>query len=422
MNLALSSLNWSGEEILSDGLGISPLVVGKGEKLVVFWQQGGDIYLNFSSDNGETWSGSYEIWDAYPNSRCAFLGISATFDATLDTILLSAVENCFDGFSIYLAKEVDIAPESGSWWEIEQIDTITFFSGPLNHEITGPAVSFDKVSGSPLIVWGVKDSLFFQAGGPPPLTLSSGFICEGSRPSLSGNILVYQDGDQILLRVYNSGALPPWSEPGYVGSGEWPYISSYSGKEYVFYTGTDGIYLTYGAPSSDNWTTLQLYNGEANYGCGVAIIKDALQDTFDPGFGSEGEARLPHIWVYYLYTRSLMDGYGIGFGSADLGPTGGFGGGPQELNVLKRDFRFLGIRPNPAKGILNFGFYMPQKSEVVLRVYDVTGRKVFSRSYKDLGPGSLSLPLPSGQLASGVYLYRVRCEGQTFDGKFSILK
>jgi len=48
----------------------------------------------------------------------------------------------------------------------------------------------------------------------------------------------------------------------------------------------------------------------------------------------------------------------------------------------------MGVRPNPVSSrVVRLGMYLPEKSSVRLRVYDVTGRSVLRKIFKGIGPG-----------------------------------
>ena len=83
----------------------------------------------------------------------------------------------------------------------------------------------------------------------------------------------------------------------------------------------------------------------------------------------------------------------------------------------------MGVRPNPASShVVRLGMYLPEKSSVRLRVYDVTGRSVLRKVYKGIGPGKVGIPIGTERLSAGVYFYQVELKDRKYLGKFSLLR
>jgi hypothetical protein len=64
--------------------------------------------------------------------------------------------------------------------------------------------------------------------------------------------------------------------------------------------------------------------------------------------------------------------------------------------------------PNPFNPSTNFSFTLARPSEVTLRIYDVSGRLVSTVLEGRMEAGRYSIPFDAGDMASGVYFYRLK--------------
>jgi hypothetical protein len=79
--------------------------------------------------------------------------------------------------------------------------------------------------------------------------------------------------------------------------------------------------------------------------------------------------------------------------------------GPAEVPsgvVLHQNF------PNPFNPTTTITFELPATDHVSLRIYDMLGREVRSLMNNRMGPGTHSVRMDAGGLASGVYVYRLQ--------------
>lgn len=82
--------------------------------------------------------------------------------------------------------------------------------------------------------------------------------------------------------------------------------------------------------------------------------------------------------------------------------------GDTERSEVKRLSFFAGQNfPNPCDTSTCIKFSLPSISSVELCFYDLTGRKVLSRSARALGPGDHYFYVDTSILPPGVYLYRL---------------
>lgn len=80
--------------------------------------------------------------------------------------------------------------------------------------------------------------------------------------------------------------------------------------------------------------------------------------------------------------------------------------------VLPTAFELNQNYPNPFNPSTKISFTLPEMSEVSLRVYDINGRLVSTLSDNEMyRHGSHTLSFDAGNLASGMYLYRIAAKG-----------
>jgi hypothetical protein len=78
--------------------------------------------------------------------------------------------------------------------------------------------------------------------------------------------------------------------------------------------------------------------------------------------------------------------------------------------------------PNPFNPTTSIRFELPERTEVRLAVYDLTGREVATLANGAFAPGSHSVNFSAAELSSGVYVYRLDAAGQTLTRKMTLIK
>lgn len=82
----------------------------------------------------------------------------------------------------------------------------------------------------------------------------------------------------------------------------------------------------------------------------------------------------------------------------------------------KLDYELEQNFPNPFNKVTSIGFSTAQESEVIVTVYDISGRQVMHRLYDRLHAGRHRIMLDLRNLPSGTYYYRLK------SGSFSATK
>ena len=74
---------------------------------------------------------------------------------------------------------------------------------------------------------------------------------------------------------------------------------------------------------------------------------------------------------------------------------------PPAVFELKQNY------PNPFNPISEIGFRIAEAGHVTLKVYDLIGREVATLLNERKTPGSYTVRFDAGDLATGIYLYRL---------------
>ncbi len=81
---------------------------------------------------------------------------------------------------------------------------------------------------------------------------------------------------------------------------------------------------------------------------------------------------------------------------------------------LRGDLSLAGFHPNPAGRAAQLAFTLASHEPATLTLFDVAGRRRFSREVGALGPGSHVVPLDGGEsLSSGIYILQLTQGGRT---------
>lgn len=93
-----------------------------------------------------------------------------------------------------------------------------------------------------------------------------------------------------------------------------------------------------------------------------------------------------------------------------------------ENDLLPTEFRLEQNYPNPFNPSTTIQFAVPQTSNVTLRIYDILGREVATLIDEEYQPGQYKIIFAAGQLASGLYVYRLQAGDFRETKKLMLLK
>lgn len=88
----------------------------------------------------------------------------------------------------------------------------------------------------------------------------------------------------------------------------------------------------------------------------------------------------------------------------------------EKAPVLPNDYLLEQNYPNPFNPVTQINFYIPEKEQVTLTVYDMVGKQVTTLVNSALNAGQHSVQFNAGNLASGLYFYQLKA------GRFSETK
>ena len=146
-----------------------------------------------------------------------------------------------------------------------------------------------------------------------------------------------------------------------------------------------------------------------------SVAFDAAGDTFSV-VGSLGE------WVSQISSSTRYDLDSGFWGSMTERVLG-----TEEQMILPAQFSIVSAYPNPFNPAIAIGMDIPSLSDVVLSVYDIRGRKVFSLVRKGLSAGRYDflwrgVDNTNRHLASGIYFFNASNGHMTQSIKITLLK
>ncbi|MBI5727926.1 MAG: T9SS type A sorting domain-containing protein, partial [Ignavibacteriales bacterium] len=160
-------------------------------------------------------------------------------------------------------------------------------------------------------------------------------------------------------------------------------------------------------PANVSLKMVALVAGGFNYGAG-----DSAPDNVDVD-GNAGPDSLINLAVI----RPDADGNGF------PDPTIIVGTEKETRNTqLPKDFALQQNYPNPFNPVTVIGYQLPSRGLVTVRVFDMLGREVKQLVNEFKEAGSYSVQFNAAGLASGVYVYRLSCNGFSATKKLTLLK
>ncbi len=93
-----------------------------------------------------------------------------------------------------------------------------------------------------------------------------------------------------------------------------------------------------------------------------------------------------------------------------------------EDEFVPTEFRLEQNYPNPFNPSTTIRFALPKTSNVTIKIYDVLGRQVATLVDEKYQPGVYKVIFEAGELASGLYIYRIQTQSFTQSRKLMLLK
>ncbi len=95
----------------------------------------------------------------------------------------------------------------------------------------------------------------------------------------------------------------------------------------------------------------------------------------------------------------------------------------KELGILPTQFYLEQNYPNPFNPSTQIKFGLMEASNIELKIYDILGREVAVLIDKEfMSAGSYSVKFNAGNLASGIYIYKLSTDKNTVSKKMQLLK
>ena len=362
-----------------------------------------------SADSGVTWSTPRQIdtvmvisavLDASPVSDKVVLAYSKPIDTTTqwnnDVVYYLSDDGETWDWRYGLHNVTNYNDDNDSLWAYTDIDAIFDYNDNLHliwnaQRIRNDSIEFrtylfhynsDTEQINTISVW--PDSLWMDIEG------------NWNRPICKMNLGVQEDGN-IICATWTQFDTSDVSATGY-GNGDL-YISytldgiEWSNPENMTNSHTPGCYP--GECDSDHWST----------------VADVVRENT--------------AHVFYVNDK-------------DAGGVPQTEGAPTLNPMLYLPFTFLGVEDDPDNRPINFSldqnypnpfnakttisFSMKKAGPVELRIYEVTGALVETLLDEPLPAGQHQVAWDAGDLASGIYFYKLTCAGESSAGKAVLLK
>ena len=85
-------------------------------------------------------------------------------------------------------------------------------------------------------------------------------------------------------------------------------------------------------------------------------------------------------------------------------------------------FKLAQNYPNPFNPVTRINYEIPKQGFVSLKIYDILGREVKNLVNEMKSIGSYSVDFSADGLTSGIYLYRMECNGYSETKRMVLLK
>ncbi|MGE5402901.1 MAG: T9SS type A sorting domain-containing protein [Ignavibacteriales bacterium] len=152
----------------------------------------------------------------------------------------------------------------------------------------------------------------------------------------------------------------------------------------------------------------------------VTMAADSQKVKSDPKYPKN----LGPIWDYYFVKNDRSLGvhnakYAVAILQASLGVLTGV---EQVNNLIPATYLLAQNYPNPFNPVTTINFSAPENTNITLTVYDAVGREVAVLYRGELKAGNYKFPWNAGNLASGVYIYKITSDKFTDSKKMILLK
>lgn len=232
----------------------------------------------------------------------------------------------------------------------------------------------------------------------------------------------------ILLKTTNAGA--SWDSTVFTGAGRLFALSFPSPLLGFMVSDTGRIYKT--ANGGASWDTLPAFSSTALY----ATCFLTEQRGYAAGLGSKIRLTTDAGWswnVQKLKDTTYHNFWAITFTSDTTGFLAGSDGyiygtidgglaSVKNQSVEAATFKLAQNYPNPFNPSTTIAYSLKKSGHVTLTVYDLLGRVVASLVDAEKPAGEYTMQFNASGLSSGIYIYRIFMNGETFSRKMMLIK
>lgn len=165
-----------------------------------------------------------------------------------------------------------------------------------------------------------------------------------------------------------------------------------TGQSYSSFSNSDILTLKYDNSGNQIWTVL--FNGEGNHTDDPsAVLVNKTGDVFVTSTSNGIYLTSDIVTIKYSQTVGI-----------------------QNLNTSTPEiFNLYDNYPNPFNPATNIKFDIPVSSDVKLKIYDISGKEIFTAINEKLSAGTFEYKWNAANYASGVYFYKIIVSGNSGD-------
>lgn len=242
--------------------------------------------------------------------------------------------------------------------------------------------------------------------------------------SLFGGMAKYNDSNWVIYNISNSGI--PGNTIYDIKIDEWglKWIGFHFGKGVGKYNSILNSWIVYNTHNSglpDGYVQCILTQNHIKWfgtaGGGLARFNDTNWIVYDPS-----NSPIPSYSIRTLELDSLSNLWISTPGGLAVYNENGIIGINNQSENAPVNFVLYQNYPNPFNPVTKIDFALPRISNVKLVVYDVLGREVQVLINSRMNPGYHSYNFTASELPSGVYFYRLVCDGFIDTKKMTLIK
>jgi photosystem II stability/assembly factor-like uncharacterized protein len=175
--------------------------------------------------------------------------------------------------------------------------------------------------------------------------------------------------------------------------------------------------------SDDSFTGVQFVNDSTGWVVGGSNTAAIILYTDDGGANWTPQNPGTSEFLSEVSFSDENNGWAIGFnGTIIHTTTGGVVGIEDEYRIIPEKVVLYDNYPNPFNPTTNIRFSLSNASDVNIEIFDILGHKVATLLDERISSGVHTVAFDAGNLASGLYLYRLKTDGFTKIKKMVLMK